>query len=47
MTTDQSFILRGPNKFSFAGWILMIAMLIVGFGTYYLLDQQIDPLGYK
>jgi hypothetical protein len=47
MTTDQSFILRGPNKFSFAGWILMIAMLIVGFGTYYLLDQQIDSLGYK
>ncbi|HEY1474222.1 MAG TPA: hypothetical protein VGF53_09080 [Pseudolabrys sp.] len=45
-TTDQTFLLRGPNKLSFAGWTLAIVVLIVGFGTYYLLDQQLSSLGY-
>ena len=47
VTTDQSFILRSPNKLSFAGWILLIAVAIVAFGTYYLLDRQISSLGYN
>jgi hypothetical protein len=47
VTTDQSFILRAPNKSSFAGWILVVVVVIVAFGTYYLLDQQISSLGYK
>jgi hypothetical protein len=47
VTTDQSFILRAPNKLSFAGWILLIVVLIVASGTYYLLDQQISLLGYN
>jgi hypothetical protein len=46
-TTDQSFILKGPKKLSFAGWILLIVLAIVSFGTYYLLDQQINSLGYS
>ena len=46
VTTDQSFILRAPNKLSLAGWILVIVLAIVGFGTYYLLDRQIHSLGY-
>jgi hypothetical protein len=45
-TTDQTFLLRGPNKLSVAGWILAIVVSIVGFGTYYLLDQQLSSLGY-
>ncbi|MGB6538459.1 MAG: hypothetical protein WBF58_21145 [Xanthobacteraceae bacterium] len=47
VTTDETFILRGPKKLSFAGWILVIVLAIVAFGTYYLLDQQINLLGYK
>jgi|HubBroStandDraft_1064217.scaffolds.fasta_scaffold198151_2 hypothetical protein len=47
VTTDQSFILSGPSKLSFAGWILVIVLAIVAFGTYYLLDQQISSVGYK
>ena len=47
MTTDQSFMLRAPNKLSVAGWILLIVVLIVSAGTYYLLDQQISSLGYN
>jgi hypothetical protein len=47
VTTDQSFILKSPNKLSVAGWILLIVIAIVAFGTYYLLDQQISSLGYK
>ncbi len=47
VTTDQSFILRAPNKLSFAGWILLIVVAIVAFGTYYLLDRQISSLGYN
>jgi uncharacterized membrane protein len=45
--TDQSFMSRGPNKLSVAGWALVVVLLIIGFGTYYLLDQQINSLGYK
>jgi hypothetical protein len=37
----------GHNKLSVAGWALVIVLLIIGFGTYYLLDQQISSLGYK
>ena len=47
VTTDQSFILSGPNKVSFAGWILLIVVSMVAFGTYYLLDKQISSLGYN
>ncbi len=47
VTTDQSFILSGPNKLSFAGWVLLIVLALVAFGTYYLLDQQVGSLGYK
>jgi len=47
VTTDQSFILRAPNKLSLAGWILLIVLAIMGFGTYYLLDQQISSFGYN
>ena len=47
VTTDQTFILRAPNKLSVAGWILVIALAIVGFGTYYLLDQTLGSLGYN
>lgn len=47
VTTDQSFILRAPNKLSFAGWILLIGLAIVAFGTYYLLNQQISSSGYN
>ena len=47
VTTDQSFILKTPNKLSFAGWVLLIIVAAVAFGTYYLLDQQISSLGYN
>ncbi len=47
VTTDQSFMLKAPNKLSFAGWALAIALGIVAFGTYYLLDRQISSLGYN
>jgi membrane-associated PAP2 superfamily phosphatase len=45
--TDQSFMMRGPNKLSVAGWALVVVLLVIGFGTYYLLDQHINSLGYK
>jgi hypothetical protein len=47
VTTDQTFLLSGPKKLSFTGWILVIALLAVGIGTYYLLHQQLSSLGYK
>jgi hypothetical protein len=47
VTTDQSFILKAPNKLSFAGWVLLIVVAAVAFGTYYLLNQQISSLGYN
>jgi hypothetical protein len=47
VTTDQTFILRAPNKLSLAGWTLVIVVAAVSFGTYYLLDRQISSLGYN
>jgi hypothetical protein len=47
VTTNQSFILRSPNKLSVAGWALLAVVVIIGLGTYYLLDQQINSLGYE
>ena len=47
ITTDRSFIMKIPNKLSFSGWILLVVIAIVSFGTYYLLDQQIGSMGYK
>jgi hypothetical protein len=47
ITTDRSFMMKGPNKLSFYGWMLVIVMAIVAFGTYYLLDQKIGSMGYK
>jgi hypothetical protein len=44
--TDQSFLMRDPNKLSAGGWALVAVLAIVGFGTYYLLAQQIGSLGY-
>jgi hypothetical protein len=46
-TTDQSFILSAPGKLSVAGWVLVIVLAIVAFGTYYLLNLQIGSLGYN
>ena len=45
--TGHSFMMRSPTKLSVAGWVLVAGLAIVGFGTYYLLDQQISSLGYK
>jgi len=45
VTTDETFILKGPNKLSLAGWILVIVLAIVGFLTYYLFDRQLGSLG--
>jgi len=45
-TTDQTFLLKAPNKLSLVGWFLVIALAIVGFATYYLLDRQLGSLGY-
>lgn len=47
MTSDKTFLLSGPKTLSFAGWILVIALLIVGIGTYYLLHQRLSSLGYN
>jgi hypothetical protein len=47
VTTNQSFILKSPNKLSVTGWALVVFVAIIGFGTYYLLDQQISSLGYS
>ena len=47
VTSDHTFLLSGQKKLSFAGWILVIVLLLVGFGTYYLLQQQLSSLGYK
>ena len=47
VTTDQTFILKSPNKLSLAGWALLIVMAIVALGTYYLLDRQIGLMGYE
>jgi len=47
VTSDQSFLLSGPKKLSFAGWVLVIALLLVGIGTYYLLQRQLSLLGYE
>jgi hypothetical protein len=44
--TDQSFLTRGHNKLSAGGWAVVAGLAIVGFGTYYLLEQQIGSLGY-
>lgn len=41
------FMAKGGNKLTFAGWILVVALLIIGFGTWYLVDEQISSLGYK
>ncbi len=47
MTSDRTFLLSGPKTLSFTGWILVIALLIVGIGTYYLLHQKLSSLGYN
>jgi hypothetical protein len=47
VTSDQSFLLSGPKKLSFAGWIVVVALLIVGVATYYLLERELSSLGYN
>lgn len=47
MTSDQTFLLSGPKTLSLVGWIFVIALLIVGIGTYYLLHQRLSSLGYN
>jgi hypothetical protein len=47
LTTNQTFLLKSHNKLSVAGWALVVALAVLGFGTYYLLDLQISLLGYS
>lgn len=44
--TDYSFLTSAPNKLSAAGWMVVIGLAAVGFGTYYLLEQHIASMGY-
>lgn len=46
MTTDDTFLLKAKDKLSVAGWIVVAALLVLGAGTYYLVDQQLSSLGY-
>ena len=46
VTTDQSFLMRSHNKLTVAGWALVAGLAVVGFGTYYLVVQKINSLGY-
>jgi hypothetical protein len=46
MTTDKTFLLKSKDSLSLYGWVLVIVMLIIGFGTYYLVNQQFAALGY-
>ena len=46
MTTEKTFLLKSKDSLSLYGWMLVIAMLIIGFGTYYLVNQQFAALGY-
>lgn len=46
MTTEKTFLLKSKDSLSLYGWVLVIALLIVGFGTYYLVNQQFVAYGY-
>jgi hypothetical protein len=44
---SEQVFLKSQNRLSLAGWFLVAVLAIIGFGTWYLLDQQIASLGYK
>ncbi|MDE1987907.1 MAG: hypothetical protein KGJ53_15490 [Alphaproteobacteria bacterium] len=46
MTTDETFLLKAKDKLSVAGWIVVAALLLLGAGTYHLVDQKLSSLGY-
>lgn len=46
MTTEKTFLLKSKEALSLYGWVFVIALLIVGSGTYYLVNRQFAALGY-
>jgi hypothetical protein len=46
MTTNDTFLLKAKDKLSLAGWAVLAALLVLGAGTYFLIDHQLSSLGY-
>jgi hypothetical protein len=46
MTTNDTFLLKSKDKLSVSGWILLAVLAALGAGTAYLVDHQLQLLGY-
>ena len=46
MTTNDTFLLKAKDKLSVAGWLLLVALVAIGAGTYFFLDHTLQSLGY-
>jgi hypothetical protein len=46
MTTNDTFLLKSKDRLSLAGWIVLAALLAFGAGGYFLINSQLQSLGY-
>ncbi len=46
MTTNDTFLLKSKDKLSVSGWVLVAALIVLGAGSAYLVNNQLDSLGY-
>ena len=46
MTTDNTFLLKSKGKLSVAGWLVVVALVVIGGATFIFVDHQLSLMGY-
>jgi hypothetical protein len=46
MTTDNTFLLKSKGKLSVAGWMLVLALVVLGGATFFFVNHQLSLMGY-
>ncbi len=46
MTTDNTFLLKSKGKLSGAGWLVVLALVLLGGATFIFVDHQMSLMGY-
>jgi hypothetical protein len=46
MTTNNTFLLKSKDKLSGAGWLVVIALVLLGGATFFFVNHQLSLMGY-
>lgn len=46
MTTNDTFLLKSKDKLSAAGWLVVLALTVLGGATYFFVSHQLALMGY-